>query len=439
MVRAVNRQSGSVLILALASIVIMGACIYSYTYSVKARHSIAKGLNAKRQQLIDSQVVACIAVESAYTAINSGNVSDFATDVEARFDQIDQASFTTVTALGSVPSNLFWPLSPDPVNPLNTGAQYSGKYANLMIFSAGRSSDLGTQRVTFQKGTNFFDVDLSFHGIPLSNYNVIAYGLPTFRDIAENGYQSPGMAALATYVTNLGGDVMIATQGDPANDTSAVDQLYTNTGTPTLSYFNREEAAIAWAGPEYIWRDHQVNLVNQAGVNSYDFGSGASSVPGVTAVPSGANTTVTINLDAIAATTNSIVITDYVGSGVNTVRIQGAGNGVYPLSIAVRNYTSPLVPTRVIVDQDNSRPVALYAIGCSVETFPGQLSGLLALGVTSSLSGSNVTINGSLFYEANSSLLDLTNVRVNPSSSIEMALEMVVPRVTVITYQSSVR
>ena len=411
-----------------------------YVQSLKARNVISRGLVTARHVFAEQVMLESIAREAAYAALRAGNISQFSVDVGSRLDQIDEDSFALASGLGSLPTPSFWPNALDSVGRLDL-SNYDGRYSHLRLLSTGSIAELGTETVTFTTDSYTCDVDLSFFSIPLANYCIIAYGQPSSDPIAMNGRIQTGVEAMVLNA-RINGNAIIVTEGNPANDPTVADHLFTATSPETLSYFDREEVMIAWDAMEYLWRDHQSHLVSDAGANVVQFGSSVSVVAGVTlTAPVGARQTITIDLDAVDSSLSTLVVTDYVDLTTNKrLVISGSGSGVGGnlLNIVVRN-VGVVNRTEVRLEDSNSRPIALY--GARVEydaNSSNALTGMLALDPDSSFVG-DILVNGMFAYDANMSG-DFSSSAIFPASSaVYSELVDALPRATIITSKSRLR
>lgn len=336
-------------------------------------------------------------------------------------------------------------------------AGMGGLFTSLAM--QGPVADLGTAVYTFARTSTLapneswtYTVDASLFSMPLTNIDVIAYGLPASGSI-------PAQAPIVPPGTfGPGVSTLVVTSNNPANDPTAYPDLFApGPGTEVLPYQYRNAASVAWNAYEYLWNHgYQDGLVSAARAEAdpgnqtpsgpdptppigavYDFSLPAfdPSNPGsypcnptIAGVSANGNA-LTIDCSQVQSTVLAVVDSEGIGS----VTIDGAAGGGAPFILLIRNTAGSVGQTQVTFTGSSSRPAIYYLENCSA-TFVGnpQIEGALFLDPTTVASGA-VGWFGHFSFYANASPLSTLAISVNDSPAVKAALAPLAPRVLLVS------
>jgi hypothetical protein len=296
----------------------------------------------------------------------------------------------------------------------------------------GPVADLGRLTVAFDRTSTAsaddnrtYTVNADLFSVPLTNVDVIAYGLPA------SGIIPPSAPALPPGFLGSGVSSLVVTSNNPANDATAYPDLFASASTEHLPYQYRNAVSFAWNAYEYLWSaPYQGALLATASANGaiYNFQFPPSqSIPGVTA----AGNALTIDCSAVVGPILAIV--DPTGSG--SVTITGSPATGAPFILLVRNTSG--APTPVTFSGDNNRPVIYYLENASAG-FPGnpQVQGALFLDPRAVAHGS-VTWFGHFSFYGPASPLGALNLTMADSPTVKDALAALAPRVLLVSTSST--
>jgi hypothetical protein len=253
-----------------------------------------------------------------------------------------------------------------------------------------------------------YAVQAYWASVPLVDWNVIAYGLPstTGTTNAPPVGQPPGgsprsaLRVLLVHTFN--------------NEATASAQLLNSANLP---YFYRNQVSAGWDTWEYIWSSTYQNALTATASASgalYDTANPNPTAPGLT----GSGTSATISLGAVTSQVVSFV--DAYGGG--SLTITGSSTGGTPVAILVSNYNQAS-PTVVTFSGNNSRPVILYLVNAALNGNSTTFDGAVWLNPGSSVTGTFNLVGSIAFYEANS----FPNVSVYADPSYPALAEALAP------------
>jgi hypothetical protein len=369
----------------------------------------------------------------------------------------------------TLPANPFFPFATPvaAVQPAYFSSSPRGVAGMGSLFTSlaiqGAAADLGRYTYTFTRsstlapGENWtYTVNADLFSVPLTNIDVVAYGLPASGSIPS---QAPSVP-VGTFGSGV--STLVVTSNNPANDPTAYPDLYApQAGTEVLPYQYRNEASFAWNAYEYIWnRTYQDGLLNtaesepdpgnQASSGSdptppkgalYDFSLPAFDPanpgnypcnPTIAGVTSSGNS---LTIDCSQVQSQVIAIVD--SEGIGSVTIDGSAGGGNPFILLIRNTAGGLGQTQVSFAGDNSRPAIFYLENSNVG-FSGdpQVQGALFFDPTTVASGA-VTWYGHFSFYGSASPLDTFPISVNDSPTVKDALAPLAPRVLLVSTTST--
>ena len=439
--------SFAVLLFAIVSVMILMAN-FKLNYAVSAT---SDAYDAFSSQVVEknglSQAVKESILAIGETAIaNSG--STLQQEIQNRLSSMSFGSNVTVsidTALPvpSVPANAFYPFGTPPGSSqpsyfsasacTRPVAGMGGLFTSLCML--GPSADLGRLTVTFDRTNSAspedartYVVNADLFSVPLTNVDVIAYGLPITGSIPSAapavppGFFGDGVSCLVT------------TSNNPANDSTAYPDLFASSGGERLPYQYRNAVSFSWNAYEYLWSPTYQNALLGAALIApnaiYNFStsfdpSNLQPFPGITVSPTGASVTV----DCSAVTGSIVALVDPNGTG--SVTITGSPAPGSPFILLVRNTSG--VRTPVTFTGSNSRPAIFYLENSSVQ-FSGapQIEGALFLDPTTTASG-NVTWFGHFSFYGPASPLGTLGITMADTPAVKSALAPLAPRVLLVS------
>jgi len=462
--------SVAVLIFSVVAVVILIAN-FNLNYAV---NTSADAFDTYNSELVEKNGLAQVVKESILAigetaATNSGN--SLQTEIQNRLGGMSFPAGVSVTLAGPVPAIPANPSFPSGTFPI--GSRAPAGVAQPAYFSTtqtavaglgnlitsllvqGPVASLGALNVTFNRvnavspvsgeregagaGDNQnYAVTANLFSVPLTNIDVVAYGLPA-------GGTIPAAApAVPPGFFGSGASSLVVTSNNPANDPTAYPDLYAATSNETLPYQYRNAVSFSWNAYEYLWSAGYQNSLLAAAAQPdpgnqpfpapvgavYDFSSANNpTIDGVT--PSG--NTVTINCAAVQSPVVAIVDAE----GVGTVNIVGSAAAGTPFVLLVRNTAGGLGRTQVMFTGNNNRPAIFYLEDSSVGFTGGpQIQGALFLDPACQAAG-NVTWFGHFSFYAPSSPLGTLGISVNDSPSVKAALAPLAPRVLLVSTTAS--
>ncbi|HVW21061.1 MAG TPA: hypothetical protein VHC86_07575 [Opitutaceae bacterium] len=297
-----------------------------------------------------------------------------------------------------------------------------------------------------------YAVAADLFSVPLTNVDVVAYGLPSSGTVPS---QAP---AVPPGTFGSGVSTLVVTSNNPANDPTAYPDLYApQGGTEVLPYQFRNAASFSWNAYEYLWNHTYQDGLLAAAQAEADPGnqpaSGADPTPPHGAVydfsvpafdpgnpgsypcnPTISGVTVSGNsltIDCSQVQSQVIAIVDSEGAGHVTIDgTTGTGN---PFILLVRNTAGGLGKTQVTFAGDNGRP-AIYYLENSNVAFSGDpaVAGALFFDPTTVASGT-VSWTGHFSFYGNASPLGTLAISINDSLAVKEALAPLAPRVLLVS------
>jgi len=434
-----NRGMASVAVLLFAIVAMMILMANFKLNSAVAASSDA--FDAYNSQLVEKNGIAQIVKESVLavgeTALApSGN--SLQAEIQNRLGSMNFPAGVTVTlgaAVPALPANPFFPSVPPAASQLayfsaapRGLAGMGGLLASLAI--QGPAVDLGRYVFTFARtdsnspnDSQTYVVNADLFSVPLTDVDVVAYGLPATGSIP--------LAAPAVPVGTFGSGVseLVVTSNNPASDPTAWPDLYAGSGPETLPYQFRNAVSFAWNAYEYLWgAGYQDAILGAAAGDQavYDF-SGANN-PVIAGVSVSGNA---LTIDCSAVQSQVVAIVD--AEGVGSVSIEGSPAGGNPFILLIRNTAGSLGQTQVAFSGNNHRAAIFYLENAAV-TFSGspQIQGALFLDRTSGATGT-VTWFGHLSFYAAASPLGTLNLTLEDAPAVKNALSALAPRVLLVS------
>jgi hypothetical protein len=429
--------SFAVLLVAMVSVMLLSLMFYQ-NYAV---YVTSQAFDSFRSQLVEKNGLAQIVKESVLaireTAVtNSG--SSLQTEINNRLGSMTFSSGVAVTLntpVASVPAHTFYPAGTAPVA---TNASYfsvsprgvSGM-GNLLssIVMLGPVADLGRVTATFNRTvsgsaaeTRTYTVNADLWSVPLTNVNMVAYGLPA------SGQTPAAAPTLASGFFSAGVSRLVCTSNNPSNDSTAYPDLYVPNTPEQLPYQFRNAVSFSWNAYEYVWSSNYQNaLLSAAGSgNTFDFSSGSNpAIPGV-AYSAG---TVTITLASV--TSQTLAVVDSLGGG--NVVINGSGTSGSAFVLLLRNTAGGAGKTNVTFSGNNSRPVLILSENCAL-SFSGspQFQGGLLVDPNCTVTGT-VTWFGHISFYALASPFPTFNLTLADSATVKAALAPLSPRILLVS------
>jgi hypothetical protein len=438
--------SFAVLLFAMVSVLILVAN-FKLNYAVSAT---SDAYDTFSSQVVEKNGIAQ-AVKESILAIGETAISNSSNslrqEIQNRISSMSWGSGVTVsidpgTPVPNVPANSFFPMG---IPPSGSQPNYftptaftrpvagmGGLFTSLCVL--GPVADLGTLTVAFDRTTSAspqdnqtYVVNANLFSVPLTNVDVVAYGLPISGSIPTSppsvppGFFGPDVSCLVT------------TSNNPANDPTAYPDLFASSGAEKLPYEYRNEVSFSWNAYEYLWSPaYQDALIGTAAAASaiYNFSSPpdpSDPIPGVT--PTGNSITV----DCSAVTGSILAVVD--PTGIGSVTITGSPASGQPFVLLVRNTSG--VPTPVTFTGGNNRPIIFYFVHAAVQ-FNGdpQIEGALFLDPNTTASG-NVTWFGHLSFYGPSSPLGSLGITMADSAAVKAALAPLAPHVLLVSTNST--
>lgn len=437
--------SFAVFIFAVVSVLILVAN-FKLNYAVSAT---SDGYDTFSSQLVEKNGVAQIVKESILAIRETANVTgtSLQTEIQHRLSSLTFAPGVTValdpnSTVPGVPANPFFPSGspaassqPNYFSPSGNTRPLAGM-GNLFssLCALGPSADLGRLTVTFDRTSSAspddnrtYAVNADLFSVPLTNVDVIAYGLPSTGSIPQSAPAVPA-GFFGTDVSSL-----VVTSNNPTNDSTAYSDLFASSGAEQLPYQYRNAVSFSWNAYEYLWSPTYQGALLSAANNAgtiYNFSTSFDPnnlhpFPGVTVDPSGNAVTV----DCSAVTGSIVAIIDPNGTG--SVTITGSPTSGLPFVLLVRNTAGSSTP--VAFAGDNNRPAIFYLENASA-SFSGspQIQGALFLDPRAVASGS-VTWFGHLSFYGPSGTLSTLNITMADSPAVKSALAQLAPRVLLVS------
>lgn len=436
--------SFAVFIFAMVSIVILVAN-FKLNY---AASTTSDAYDAFTSQLVEKNGIAEIVKESIL-AIRETNPSSSAnplqTEIQNRLSSMQFSPNVAVALnadnpLPSVPANPFYP---NPVRPAcSQPAYFSASGATRPVAGMGNlftslcmlgpAADLGRISLAFKRTDSAapqenraYTVDADLFSVPLTNVDVVAYGLPSSGTIP--------LAAPTVPPGFFGSDVssLVVTSNNPSNDSTAFPDLFASSGAEQLPYQYRNAVSFSWNAYEYLWSSpYQNALLNAANGSIYNFAfppDPSQPIPGVT--PNGHS--VTVDCSAVTGPILAIVQPSGDPQGIGSVTVTGSPSSGLPFILLIVSTAGAQIP--VTFSGDNNRPAIFYLESASV-VFSGnpQIQGALFLDPQTAASGF-VTWFGHLSFYSPANPLGSLHITMADSPSVKAALADLAPRVLLVS------
>ena len=429
--------SFAVLLVAMVSIMLLSLLFYQ-NYAV---YVSSEAFDSFRSQLVEKNGLAQIVKESVLaireTAVTN-SMNSLQTEINNRLGSMTFASGISVTLntpVASVPSHTFYPAGTAPLasnaSYFSTSPRGVSGMGNLLtsLVMLGPVADLGRVTVTFNRTvsgsaaeTRTYTVNADLWSMPLTNVDMVAYGLPA------SGQTPSAAPTLASGFFSAGVSRLVCTSNNPSNDATAYPDLYVPNTPEQLPYQYRNAVSFSWNAYEYVWSsNYQNSLLTAAGSsNTFDFSSGSNpTIPGV----SYSGGTLTITLASI--TSQTLAVVDSLGGG--NVVINGSATSGSAFVLLLRNTAGGVGKTNVSFSGNNSRPVLIFAENCAV-SFSGspQFQGGLLLDPNCTITGT-VTWFGHFSFYANASPFPIFNLTLSDNAGVKAALAPLAPRILLVS------
>jgi len=429
--------SFAVLLLAMVSVMLLSLMFYQ-NYAV---YVTSEAFDSFRSQLVEKNGLAQIVKESVLaiheTAVTNSSNS-LQTEITNRLGSMTFSSGVAValnTPVASLPGHTFFPAGTAPV--ASNAACFSisprgvGGMGNLLtsLVMLGPVADLGRLTVTFNRTvsgsaaeTRTYTVNADLWSVPITNVNMVAYGLPA------SGQTPSAAPSLASGFFSAGVSRLVCTSNNPSNDPTAYPDLYVPNTPEQLPYQFRNVVSFSWNAYEYVWSSNYQNaLLSAAGSsNTFDFSASSNpAIPGVTY--SGGTLTITL----ASATSPTLAVVDSLGGG--NVVVNGSGTSGAAFVLLLRNTAGGAGKTNVSFSGNNSRPVLLFAENCAV-SFSGspQFQGGLLIDPNCTITGT-VTWFGHFSFYSLASPFPNFHLTLVDNAAVKTALAPLAPRILLVS------
>lgn len=448
--------SAAVLVFAIFAVVMLLAN-FNLNYAV---NETSDAFDVFHSQMVEKNGIAQIVKESILAVgetATTQSANSLQTEITNRlaaltFPDGGSIALNTANSASAVPANTFYPAG-TPASASQpeyfSASAYTRAIAGMgNLFTSlviqGPAADLGRLTFSFTRssgaqGNNSrtYTVNADLFSVPLTNIDVIAYGLPA------SGQVPTCAPALPTGFIGSNTSCLVVTSNNPANDATAYPDLFNPVGAEQLPYQYRNAASFTWNAYEYVWSTaYQDELISAAeqptSANQpspapqgsvYDFS--AAQEPVITGVTASGNA---ITIDCSQVTAPIIEVVD--SEGIGAVTILGSASTGLPFVLVVRNTAGSGNQTPVTFSGNNLRPVLYYFENASV-AFSGtpQVLGGLLLDPTSSVTGSFIWYGHVSFYGPANPFASAV-ATVNDSPAVKTALEDLAPRVLLVSTNS---
>jgi hypothetical protein len=286
--------------------------------------------------------------------------------------------------------------------------------------------------------TRTYTVNAELYSVPVTNYDMVAYGLPSSGTVPlTEPVLGPGFS-FASGVSRL-----VVTSNNPSNDPTAYPDIYTPLTPEILPTQFRNGVSFSWDAYEFIWGNtYQNGLLSAAALAGPTYTFNFSAPGTLPAWFSLSGSTLTVNVASIPTSTPvgappTIAVVDPLGS--NSVVINGSGtNGSQAAFVlVVQNTTAPTTQTTVSFNSTVNRPFLFYALNCNV-VFSGapQLQGGILLDKNCAANG-GLTLDGHISFYGPANTLSNLNLTLNDSPTVKAALAPIAPRVLLVAAKGS--
>lgn len=450
--------SAAVLVFAVFAIVMLLAN-FNLNYAV---NETSDAFDVFHSQMVEKNGVAQIVKESILAVAETAptqSANSLQTEINNRlaalsFPDGGSINLQTAGSATAVPANGFYPAG-TPASASQPEYFSASTYTRAIsgmgnLFTAlaiqGPAADLGRLTFSFTRvsgsgaqanDSRTYTVNADLFSVPLTNVDVVAYGLPA------SGQVPTSAPVMPEGFFGSGTSCLVVTSNNPANDATAYPDLFNPVGAEQLPYQYRNAASFSWNAYEYLWSSSyqdlllaaaeqptSANLPSPAPQGSvYDFS--AAQEPVITGV-SAAGNALTINCSLVTAPIIEVVDSEGIGS----VTVVGSPTGGIPFVLVVRNTAGSGNQTPVTFAGNNLRPVLYYFENANVSfsSTPQVLGGLL-LDKTSSVSGSFIWYGHVSFYGPSNPFASVI-ATVNDSPAVKTALEDLAPRVLLVSTNS---
>jgi hypothetical protein len=386
----------------------------------------------------------------------TNSASTISTEIQNRLTGMfpaGQPISVTLDTAPAVPANPFFPFGvpATAVQPAYFSSSPRGIAGMGNLFTSlavqGPTTDLGRLTYSFTRASTAapnenwtYVVNADLFAVPLTNVDVVAYGLPATGMIPTSAPSIP----VGTFGTGV--STLIVTSNDPGNDPTAYPDLYAGVMPEKLPYQFRNAVSFSWNAYEFLWSTtYQNALVSLAQAEAdpgntaptvlnptpptgavYDFASGNN--PTIAGVAEAGNA---ISIDCGAVQSQVLAVVD--AEGVGSVTITGSAGSGPPFILLIRNTAGNLGKTSVTFTGSNNRPVIFYLENSNV-AFTGapQIEGALFLDPATVAAGT-VTWFGHFSFYGPASPLGSLHIGINDSAPVKAALSGLAPRVLLVS------
>tara|TARA_B110000008_G_scaffold191454_1_gene190212 strand:+ start:5159 stop:6535 length:1377 start_codon:yes stop_codon:yes gene_type:complete len=300
-------------------------------------------------------------------------------------------------------------------DPQNAAVLKGGFYLDSSLNYSGTVS-IDVDYTDLENKDMQLDFQVSVRRLPLFNFNLLAYGLPSSSSIPDAPPQTLTDSSDLSNMLDMGLEVAALHAKTAASDDTTSPDVYT--GDNCLPWYYRDQVSLLWNTFEYLMGPfYQSDLFNASNSDNliYNFTSDNSALLTGTTYSGGAlNGTLEIDLSSIGSLSAPYMILDY--EGANTIRIVGGNASDDPFPLVIRNYSQPFVRTQLEIESE--RPILLYAMGVEVRHQATALlgvSGMYFLDDRSEIDA--LHLNGLLAVDINSSTYTATSSAIMGSMS----------------------
>ncbi|MGE9297084.1 MAG: hypothetical protein ACQKBV_12425 [Puniceicoccales bacterium] len=439
-----DTQPGMTIVAALLLFSIAALLISGLSLQRLASHSATVAFGGQQQARMEADSLGRLVREAILALAETAPTNEpgsLETAIETRLNAwLINASGVTLSPIGTypdLPAHNFYPAAASPGVTRDMTAVMANDIGLASLID-GPYTPLGTVAMEFVRSNGnaledrTYRIIASLFSVPLTNYDLIAYGLPA----TISPPPAPPVEA-AGVVANLpvDGHALILTENDPAADSTASPDFFS--GAAILPSAYRSRVSLAWNAWEWVWSDAYLQTLLSAASVTWNLDQTKDENAAVNGFDFDDDTGVlTVDLSAVSG--RSLVVVAPSGGGEIILHGGNGGPGV----VAVLNPGPPSAKTTVRLEGGDPSPRLRLLTNSALSTDQGaEINGALWLGPACSASGS-LRVDGSFAFHALSAAqvfpaLDLT---LNPASaSTGDTLAAVSPRALLVGVRGEVQ